>query len=230
MTKIALITARGGSKGLPRKNILPINGHPLIAWTIKAALQSSAIDEVYVSTEDSEIIEISLKYGAKIINRPIELSGDDVGSDIVISHFINTLESEGIAITTIFLLQPTSPLRTSKNIDEAYKLYNEKSANCVLSVFEPQHTPAKAYKLNDNGTIEGLLRPDAPYTRRQDLPSAFQPNGAIYIFNKNVFMLNNYIPRTKVYPYIMNEESSIDIDIIDDLLKAEKYLERNNND
>jgi len=227
---IALITARGGSKGLPRKNILPIVGVPLIGWTIKAAIEAESIDAVYVTTEDDEISKISIELGAQVIKRPLELSQDDTGSEPVICHAINFLKKHNVLPTTITLLQPTSPMRTSKHIDEAYSQYKKKSANCVLSVFEPEHTPAKAYKLNDDGTIEGLLFEGAPYTRRQDLPTTFQPNGAIYIFSSAAFMSKKLIPRTKVYPYVMNKESSIDIDTMDDLIKAELYLKRISND
>ena len=110
-----------------------------------------------------------------------------------------------------------------------YDLYVKKSADCVISVFEPDYSPAKAYKLNGDGTIEGLLFSGAPYCRRQDLPKSFQPNGAIYIFSTDVFMLDKLIPRTKVYPYMMNRNTSIDIDTMDDLIEAELYLERMNN-
>ncbi len=228
--RIALITARGGSKGLPRKNILPIMGMPLIGWTIKAAIEAESVDEVYVSTEDNEILKISIELGAQVIKRPIELSQDDTGSEPVICHAIDYLKNHGIEPSIVTLLQPTSPMRTSKHIDEAYSQFKEKSANCVLSVFEPEHTPAKAYKLNYDGTIEGLLFEGAPYTRRQDLPTTFQPNGAIYIFSSAAFMSKKLIPRKKVYPYVMNKESSIDIDTIEDLIKAELYLERISND
>lgn len=227
--RIALITARGGSKGLPRKNILPLNGLPLIGWTIKSALESDNIDCVYVSTEDDEIKGVSIELGAQVISRPIELAQDDSGSEPVIAHALEFLKANGIETTEMFLLQPTSPMRTSQHIDDAYNIYVKNSANCVISVFEPDHSPAKAYKLNRDGTIEGLLFAGAPYTRRQDLPITLQPNGAIYIFNANIFMFDKLIPRTKVYPYIMNRNTSIDIDTMDDLIEAETFLERMNN-
>jgi CMP-N,N'-diacetyllegionaminic acid synthase len=228
--RTALITARGGSKGLPRKNILPIMGTPLIAWTIKAALESECIDNVYVSTEDDEIKSVSIALGAQVISRPVELAQDNSGSESVIAHALEFLKLNDIVTTEVFLLQPTSPTRTSQHINEAYDLYVKESANCVISVFEPEHSPAKAYKLNDDGSIEGLLFIGAPYSRRQDLPRSFQPNGAIYIFSTDVFMLDKLIPRTKVYPYIMNKNASIDIDTLDDLIEAESYLKRMNND
>jgi len=224
--RIALITARGGSKGLPRKNILPLLGIPLIGWTINAALKATSIDAVYVSTDDDEIAEVSRKFGALVIPRPIELARDDTSSEPVIAHAFEYLKNQGVVVTLMFLLQPTSPVRTSEHIEEAYEVYKEKLADCVLSVFEPEHSPAKAYKLNDNGTIEGILFEDAPYSRRQDLPQTFQPNGAIYIFTGVAFMDKKQIPRVNVYPYIMSKESSIDIDTKEELQEAILFLER----
>jgi CMP-N,N'-diacetyllegionaminic acid synthase len=228
--KIALITARGGSKGLPRKNILPLGNIPLIGWSIQAALDSELIDRVFVSTEDQEIANVSLKLGAEIIPRPLELALDTSGSDEAIEHAIEYLEAQKINIDTLILLQPTSPLRSSKHIDEAIELYVQKNANCVISVFEPAHTPIKAYIEEDDGSITGLFSKGAPYSRRQDLPRAYQPNGAIYAFSVIKFKEHNQIPRNNVYPYIMSESNSTDIDTLDDLINVELILKSKNND
>lgn len=221
---IAIITARGGSKGLPRKNILELNGLPLIAWSIKAAQKSDSIDSIYVTTEDEEIAKISCQYGAEIIQRPSELAQDNSGSEPVIQDALESLAKIGIKVKNICLLQPTSPLRTSKNIDDAYSCFKDLKANCVISVFEPHHSAAKAYKLNNDGSISGLLFDDAPYKPRQSLPTTFQPNGAIYWFSAEQFLTTGKIPRTCVFPYVMEETNSIDIDTIDDFKKAEKLL------
>ncbi|PMH45973.1 CMP-sialic acid synthetase [Vibrio sp. 10N.286.49.B3] len=220
---IALITARGGSKGLPRKNVLPLNGTPLIGITIQAALASKNIDRVYVTTEDDEIKKISAQFGAEIIDRPLELASDTSTSAEAIEHAIQYL-NKTINFDTIVLLQPTSPLRTSHHIDHALTIYHEKKADCVLSVFEPSHTPIKAYIEQENGMISGLFSPDAPYTRRQDLPKSYQPNGAIYIFSVTKFKLHNLIPRDNVFPYVMSELESADIDTIDDFTYVEQLL------
>jgi CMP-N,N'-diacetyllegionaminic acid synthase len=228
--KIALITARGGSKGLPRKNVLPLNEIPLIGWTIQAALNSKLIDRVFVSTEDNVIQQVSLEQGAEIISRPVELAADDSSSEEVIKHAIQYLEKKNLIFDTLILLQPTSPLRTSTHIDEAIELYKDKNADCVISVFEPTHTPVKAYIEKDDGSISGLFSPSAPYTRRQNLPRSFQPNGAIYAFSLMKFKEYNKIPRENVYPYVMSEQNSVDIDTLEDLLNIELILKRNNND
>ena len=223
---IAIITARGGSKGLPRKNILKLNGVPLIAWSIKAAQETPSIDHVYVTTEDAEIAKISSYYGAEIIERPFELAQDNSGSGPVIQHALEHLSKNGTHVNNVCLLQPTSPLRTHQHIEEAYRCFRDQKANCVISVFEPHHSAAKAYKLNDGGSITGLFFDDAPYTPRQNLPTTFQPNGAIYWFSAEKFLSTGKIPRTGVFPYVMEESNSVDIDTIDDFKKAEELLKK----
>ncbi len=222
--KIALITARGGSKGLLRKNIQLVNGTPLISLSIQAALDSNLIDKVFVSTEDQEIADVSLKLGAVIIPRPISLAQDDTSSEEVIEHAIGYLEASNLYFDTLVLLQPTSPLRNSLHINDAIEIYVIKNASCVISVFEPAHTPVKAYIEKSDGSIAGLYKENAPYSRRQDLPNAFQPNGAIYVFSVNKFKEYNQIPRGNVYPYVMSEYESVDIDTLDDLIKVESIL------
>ncbi|SQH74670.1 N-acylneuraminate cytidylyltransferase (CMP-N-acetylneuraminic acid synthetase; CMP-NeuNAc synthetase; CMP-sialic acid synthetase) [Shewanella benthica] len=221
---IALITARGGSKGLPRKNILSLGGKPLIAWTIQAALKSNEVDRVYVSTEDLEIANISRDWGAEVIPRPASLAEDTTSSEAVVEHAIAYFSEKNLAFETIVLLQPTSPLRTCQHIDNAFELYRAKKANLVLGVFEPAHTPLKAYIELDDGSITGLFTPSAPYTRRQDLPRAFQPNGSLYIFGIDCFLKDKQIPRDKVVPFVMSEQESADIDTLDDLLAVERTL------
>lgn len=225
---ISIITARGGSKGLPRKNIQEIFGRPLLAWSIKAAQDSITVDRVYVSTEDSEIADISRSYGAEIIERPLALAQDDTGSEAVIEHALEGLAKSTLTIDNVCLLQPTSPLRTGKHIDEAFEVMVSKHANCVISVFEPRHSAAKAYKLNSDGSITGLLFDDAPYTPRQNLVETYQPNGAVYWFDANQFMIDGKIPRCSVYPYVMSEVDSVDIDTIEDFEKAEWLLKVRN--
>lgn len=221
---IAIITARGGSKGLPRKNILSVAGVPLIGLTIQAALNSENIHRVFVTTEDEEIKTVSLQFGAEVIDRPLELAADSTGSEEVLEHAIEQLATQNLKFDTVILLQPTSPLRTYKHINEAIQIFNQKKADCVISVFEPSHTPVKAYIEQHDGKITGLLGPDAPYTRRQDLPRSYQPNGAIYVFAVNKFMQQKKIPRDNVFPYVMTEFQSVDIDTYEDLIHVEQLL------
>ena len=224
LMNIALITARGGSKGLPRKNVLSLAGKPLIAWTIEEALCAPEVDEVYVTTEDAEIAQVSESYGAKIIDRPMSLAQDETGSEPVVAHALNFLVRQGLAIDSVFLLQPTSPLRTREDIADAYAAYVENDADCVVSVYEPASCIAKAYTQCEDGSLKGLFSESAPYTRRQDLPVSLLPNGAIYIFSCSCFLEDPQIPKKKVFPYIMSSERSIDIDTQSDLEKADKII------
>jgi len=221
---VAIITARGGSKGLKRKNVLEFNGKPLIAWTIEAALSSQKIDLCYVTTEDEEIAEVSKKFGARVISRPEELAGDLTSSEDVLIHALTEIKKEEAKVSTAVLLQPTSPLRDAKDIDSAMSKYYESKAGCVISVYEPSHSAAKAYKLNLDGSIVGLMDESAPYRPRQELPRTFQPNGAIYIFGVDAFLASGKIPRENVYPFEMSESKSTDIDDINDFKKAEEQM------
>ncbi|MCG6461380.1 acylneuraminate cytidylyltransferase family protein, partial [Vibrio parahaemolyticus] len=153
---VALITARGGSKGLPRKNVYPLNGRPLIGWTIDAAQKSSLIERVFVSTDDMEIANTSIHYGAEIINRPADLSSDTSSSIDAVSHAIAWLNDEKIICENIVLLQPTSPLRTSSHLDEALSEFVYRKASFIISVFEPTHTTIKSYIQSHDGSIIGL--------------------------------------------------------------------------
>tara|TARA_B100000242_G_scaffold280988_1_gene240891 strand:+ start:963 stop:1628 length:666 start_codon:yes stop_codon:yes gene_type:complete len=217
MSNIALIPARGNSKSIPRKNLIDFNGKPLIFWTIDAAIKSKNIDEVYVSSEDDEILNISKSFGASVIKRPLELSDDKTSSDKVIEHFINCLEKK-YDIETVCFLQPTSPLRTSIHIDDAYDYFNKNNLKGLISGYYPEKNEIlKSFKVISHGMIEGLISPDSPYTRRQDLPKTFMSNGALYLFKPYDFKYENKIPRSGMNLYEMSKESSLDIDTYNDL-------------
>ncbi len=209
---------------MPRKNVLPLAGFPLISWTIRAALGAQSVDEVYVSTEDEEISRISGELEARIIPRPGELAQDDTSSERVIEHAIDYLTNSGIHLSEICLLQPTSPLRNSDHIDAAFDRYLQTNASCIVSVFKPSFNIVKSYKLTEDGSITGLISESAPYTRRQDLPTALLPNGAIYLFSAESFMKERQIPRENVFPFVMSEAESVEIDTESDFIAAERAL------
>lgn len=146
-TFLAIIPARGGSKRLPRKNVLDLCGKPLITWSIEAGLNSKYIDKVVVSSDDDEILEISRKFGAETIKRPDELASDTATTFDAIKHTIDNLEKYDY----IVLLQPTSPLRDQKHIDEAIELLVEKNADAVVSVCEMDHSPLWSNTLPQDG-------------------------------------------------------------------------------
>lgn len=217
---VGIIPARGGSKGIPRKNIQELDGEPLIAYSIEAGLGAKCIDSVIVSTDDQEIAEIAQSYGGEIpFIRPSELATDKAPTAPVITHALNELERSGRSIDTFVLLQPTSPLRTSHHIDEAYSLYRSVETSSVISVCESyatrwEETPEGAKQLNYH---------NAP-NRRQDRKPEYVINGAIYITDRDEFANSGEIKTGRIELYRMNELSSIDIDTPFDLWLAEKIM------
>ena len=224
MKVIALIPARGGSKGLPGKNIYPLAGKPLISYSIAAGESAHGVDEVWISTDDKKIREVSIKECADVCMRPAELADDLSTSAQAIVHFIeaNKLKADDV----IVFLQPTSPLRGAEDVDQALTAFLKSDAKLLLSVVEPEHTPLKAFVLNEKGYLVGAFSPQAPFMPRQQLPKAYMPNGAIYIFRVGVFMEKKDFPQEKIVPWPMPPEKSIDIDTIHDIEKTELFLER----
>jgi len=219
---LAIIPARGGSKGLPGKNILQVGGIPLIAWTIKASLGSKHINKTVVSSESIEILEISKEWGAEVVERPKALACDETPSEPVITNVIETLRHE--EYDYIVFLQPTSPARSFKDIDNAIEQLLQTKASSSISVFEPKHTLFKAFKLKSDGYITGLVDDKSSFMRRQDLAKTFMPNGAIYIVKVSSFCINRALLTDKCIPYIMDEKNSVDIDSMEDVQVFEALL------
>lgn len=221
---LAVIPARGGSKRIPRKNLVDLNGKPLIAYTIEAAVNSSRITRTVVSTEDKEIASYSLKYGVEVpFVRPLELAQDDSSILEVLDHAFKTLDSKANPIKAIILLQPTSPFRNSKNIDEAITLFEKTRADTVTAVCYPGESPFYAWKIV-RGKLVSLFPLNNQSTPRSKLPVTVMENGAIYIVRRSVVAKGRLYGK-KVVPYIMGRESSVDIDEPIDLLWA-RFLMR----
>ena len=224
MKIISIIPARGGSKGLPKKNILELAGKPLIAWTIESSLKSKYISKTIVSSDCDEILNISSKYGSEILKRPDELARDTTPTEPVVEHILQNIKDLG-NYSYLVLLQPTSPLRDEKDIDEAIsKLIQEKDATALISVKEIDNKILKAFKITNNGYLEGISNNKYPFMRRQDLPKVFMPNGAIYIISINEFLKTKRLFSDNAISYLMNEEKSLDIDTIDDFEKIKNYI------
>ena len=224
MKIISIIPARGGWKGLPKKNILELAGKPLIAWTIESSLKSKYISKTIVSSDCDEILNISSKYGSEILKRPDELARDTTPTEPVVEHILQNIKDLG-NYSYLVLLQPTSPLRDEKDIDEAIsKLIQEKDATALISVKEIDNKILKAFKINNNGYLEGISNNKYPFMRRQDLPKVFMPNGAIYIISINEFLKTKRLFSDNAISYLMNEEKSLDIDTIDDFEKIKNYI------
>ena len=226
---IAVIPARGGSKGIPRKNIRILAGKPMIFYSIQASLESKYVDRTIVSTEDEEISEISKKHGAEIIERPQELATDDTPTIDVLNHAVDLLiKEEGYAADAIVLLQPTSPLREASDIDAAIEKFFKTGADLVVGVNEMRHHPYWSFKM-ENDRLLPMVNGGFKITKRQDLPKIYSVNGAIYVLsNDNLKKKDIFIGDMRAI--LMDEKKSIDIDTPLDFKIAElliKERERN---
>jgi len=222
---LAIIPARGGSKGLSGKNIKILNGKPLIAYTIEAALLAKNVDRVIVSTDSQQIAEVVVGLGAEIpFLRPDRLSTD---SALAVDNYIYTvarLEKEsGLKISDFIVLQPTSPLRTFSDIDNANDLFKEKKADSVISYTEETHPVYWHKKINDDLSIREIFKTELK--NRQAYEKTHYPNGAIFIFKTSLIYSKKYITKNS-YAYIMPRNQSVDIDTIDDFNYAEYLLRK----
>lgn len=220
-TFLAIIPARGGSKRLPRKNILDLNGKPLIAWSIEAGITSKYIDKVIVTSDDDEILDIAKQYGSDTLKRPAKLASDTATSFDALKHTIDTLER----YDNVILLQPTSPLRTFLHIDQAIELLESKKADAVISVCEMEHSPIWSNTLPDDGSMNGFLKDEAKNIRSQDLETYYRINGAIYICKtERLLEEKSFFIKDNILAYLMDRKNSIDIDEEIDFKIAEVFM------
>lgn len=225
---LAIIPARGGSKRLPRKNVLELAGKPLIAWTIEAALQSRYIDRVIVSTDDEEIAQAARQCGADVpFLRPEALARDETTSIDVLNHALQELENRGERYRYLVLLQPTSPLRSAAHIDAAIALLLDKQADAVVSVAELDHPVEWSNTLPENLSLDGFFPARYRGMRSQDLPKRYRINGAIYITDVKRFRKENALVYDgNSFAYIMDRRVSIDVDEETDFLLAKALMEQ----
>jgi CMP-N,N'-diacetyllegionaminic acid synthase len=210
---IAIIPARSGSKGLQDKNIRLLNDKPLIAYTIEAALISGMFDEIFVSTDSEKYAGIAKKYGANVpFLRSEELSSDIASSWDVVREVLSIFRELDKKFDTFALLQPTSPLRTSDDIMNAFKLMSGKKANAVVSVCEVDHSPLWCNTLPENNSLCEFLNKELITKPRQQLKTFYRINGALYIVNTTYFSNVSNIYESDCYAYIMEKRKSIDID------------------
>jgi CMP-N,N'-diacetyllegionaminic acid synthase len=209
---IATICARGGSKGLPRKNVRPFAGKPLIAHTIEQALACPLIEGVYVSTDDEEIAEVALEFGAQVpYRRPAELATDQSAKIPAIEHLVAYLEKQGEQIATVVDLQPTSPLRNQDDLAAAIRLGAD--AELVVSVTEPSHNPYYSLvEVQGDGTLR--VSKSADIVRRQDMPVVHGLNGSIYVWRRGALTkaARDGFWSVASKPSVMPRARSVDID------------------
>jgi CMP-N,N'-diacetyllegionaminic acid synthase len=218
MKVIAIIPARGGSKGIPKKNLVNFLGKPLLQWSIEAALNSKYITDVVVSSDDDDILRISQKHKNVIpIKRPKELALDTSRTEPVLAHVIESLK--GTTFDYLILLQPTSPLRKSDDIDDAFNKLLASYANSLISVCSNNYHPYKSLRINNEGFLEGIINNEYPFFPRQELPQTYSANGAIYIIKVKDFIKNHSLITSKTLYFKMSIERSLDIDSKIDLIK-----------
>ncbi len=221
-TVFALIPARGGSKGMPQKNIAPLGDVPMLVYTINAALKSEVVDSIYVSSDDDQTLSVAHYYGAEKFKRDPHLALDDTPIDDVVTEFIHRIKAAEKDI--IILLPPTSPLRTAVHIREALAEFHDfPTCRGLISVYEINNQLIKAY-VGGGEYLTPVTGAHSSYMRRQDLPSLYMPNNAISIFKVEEFMREQMIPRTHEVPYLMSQMDSLDIDTPEDFALAEEYL------
>lgn len=211
---IAIIPARGGSKGIPRKNIKLLNNKPLIAYTIEAGLNSNCIEEVIVSTDDPEISEISKQYGASVpFLRPKNLAQDNSSAIDVYLFTISELNrNRNEKIEEFIILLPTSPFRSSSDIDNAYELYKKHSADSLISITDAPIPLSWYLQLDDGLKLKKSVNDNITIKNRQDFKEFYIPNGAIYIFQYDLLLKHRSYYHSKTIGYYMPRNRSVDID------------------
>ena len=221
-----IIPVRGGSKGLPRKNLLKIyNNISLLEWTINQAKKVYECEKIIVSTEDSELKSIAKESNVRVVNRPADLAKDKSSTLSVIDHLFEIFESEEIILDSFTILQVTSPLRDSKHIKNSLELINSNKYDSVLSVYIDDKHPAKNY-FYVNGFLEPVI-PNYEFFPRQLLPVVYRRNGAIFSVTSDYYKKYKKLWGGKIGYVLMDKERSIDIDYYEDFIKAKEFIKKN---
>ena len=231
---IGVIPARGGSVGVPLKNIKNLNGKPLISYTIKSAIESNCLDRVIVSTDHEETASISKEYGAEVpFKRPADIS-EDVDTELVLQHVVNFLENhESYEVEAVVLLQPTSPFRKAQTIKNCVELYkNNKDADSVVSVNNVEgNRPEWMLSLDKNSKVEPYATPFKAghkavikLAARQSFPTLYKQNGVVYVTSKELLMNQTLVIGPNSYAVVTGEQEALDIDTETDFLIAEAIM------
>ena len=227
MRVLGVVTARGGSKGVPRKNLRPLCGRPLLHYTAEAALGAHRLTRVVLSTDDAEIAEAGRQLGLEVpFLRPAELARDDMPTLPVIQHAVRAVEAAGDRFDAVCILQPTAPLRSSSFIDGCIARLEESGADAIVTVLPvPEaHNPHWVYFVSAEGDLRLSTGEAAPIPRRQDLPPAYHREGSVYVTRRDVLMEQNTIYGRRLIGYPIDPRDSIDINTQEDLERAEALL------
>lgn len=227
MRVLGIVTARGGSKGVPRKNIRLLGGRPLISWTADAARAATRLARTVVSTEDDEIAKVAREVGLDVpVMRPVDLAQDSTPSLPVVQHMVRVLEDMGDRYDAICLLQPTSPFRRASEIDGCLALLESSGADSVVSVLPipVDHHPYWAYIAGADGVLRLATGGAVPATRRQDLPPAVHRNGSVYAMRRDVLLEGNSLYGARTVGFAVDAARSVNIDTLADWAQAEHIL------
>lgn len=226
VNNLAIIPARGGSKGIKKKNLIKVNNMPLIGFTINAIKKSKKFDKIIVSSDSIEILNAAILFGAETIKRPKNIARDDSSSEDAVIHVLNNL-SKKHEIENIGLFQATSPLRTEVHIKQSFNQFIKEASETLISVKRIDNKFLKAFY--QEGIHFHPIKKDFPFSPRQKLPLAFLPNGAIYLAKFKSFIKTKSFYSKKMSFYTMSDESSLDIDTMSDFNTLQGILKRKAN-
>lgn len=215
---VAVIPARGGSKGIPRKNLIDICGHPLIAWSILHAKRAKGVDAVYVTSDSDEILSAAQRYGALPIERPAEISGDRASSESAWLHALDTIEASGVAVSRIFGLQATSPIREASDLEGALEQYQREGLDSLFSVAEVEDF--FTWRLDETGTPRSVNYDYRHRRPRQLIEKRYLENGSLYLFSPTVLRRDNNRMGGRIGLFIMARHKLFQIDNPEDIRLA----------
>jgi CMP-N-acetylneuraminic acid synthetase len=224
---IGLVPARGGSKGIPRKNIRPLGGKPLLAYTADVALRSRLLARVILSTDDAEVAETGLRCGLDVpFLRPAHLAEDSTPTLDVVQHAVVWLEAHGERVDAICLLQPTHPFRRLQDVDACIARLADEGADSVVTVVAvpPHYNPHWVYLQNADGALRISTGEAEPIARRQDLPPAFRREGSVYVTRRDVIMHGHSMYGARMFGHLVQDDGRVDLDTIEDWHRAELFL------
>lgn len=226
MRVLGLIPARGGSKGIPRKNIRALGGRPLLQWTVDAALAARTLARVILSTDDRQIADMGASFGVAVpFLRPAELAEDGTTTLAVAAHALQSLENSGDYYDAVCILQPTSPFRRASDIDACVSLLSESGADCVLSVLPvpAEYNPHWVYFRAEDGSLRLSTGELQPIPRRQLLPAAFHRDGSVYVSRRDAIMVRHTLYGSRVLGHQVTAHS-INLDTLSDWERAESMI------
>jgi CMP-N,N'-diacetyllegionaminic acid synthase len=227
LTVLGIIPARGGSKGVPRKNIQPLSGKPLLAYTTEAALGSRRLTKTILTTDDVEIADLGKSCGVEVpFLRPAELAGDETPMLPVVQHAVRWLEDRGEYFDAVCLLQPTNPFRRSEDIDGCIELLEQSGADAVVTMLPvpAEHNPHWVYFQNADGSFRLSTGEASPISRRQDLPAAFHREGSVYVTRRDVVIEKQSLYGERLVGYMVKPAESANIDTVQDWNRAAAKL------